>query len=1199
MRVRWLLAIVMTLLASRGAFGQAAPPPSRIAFGGAALDGWSGLKPAAGGAAILTIPGETSFRYPDGPRGFHNHGFRLENDGTVDWTGFYGPCFEIYLTDDREVELTVTLSAAAPNAPDKRVASVLGVAGAGWHSLALPWSAFAFDQAGNGFLRFGKGCSIAARFTGGGETDSIQLRNVRLLRAPVVALACDVRGKAAAREATANYQVQVSNCTDEPQAVALSFIRHGWEVMDAAVEPASLRLSPGEVQTVVVRVKVSDRVPPGGHERQVLQAIPNGNAAAAQHLSFITTSELAHPYVLHTAARWQEVRDKVRHYAWAETAQDAYLRAAENWNVPDVAKPPANDPNDNYGPFVFRTAEENNLLASAFSWELTGNRRHAEKVAQFLRRLSDPKIGYPQTLRTCNQSLVQEGHFFQHVAMAYDIILDADVLSDADRNQIEATFRLLLGTIERASENGSINNWNLSEDCGAFYCALAMQDLAAADRFFAGPAGIEDQLAKGTMDDGWWYECSISYNLWCASEFTQAALAYEPFGFNFRTAWVPAIYSPSVMLGAQLSGGNGVESPQPWMKGKPFGMDPTLCGPTRRPYRTITDLWNSLLPFIDYRGVMFGVNDSTESRVAGNRTEVSGQPFEIAYYAYRDPRYAAIVKLGGGQRDMLYGVGDLPQDTPQEFRANAYADNVGLAMLRSQTKGRPMRQQIHAALHYGTHGWAHGHFDRTDLLCLMRYGRSFWNPESVFYGYEPFMYKFFTQTSVNHNMVVVDQKMQQATPGERLLFYTGSHMQAAAVQTTARWSNPPYGGMVYDYVPVKTFEQKTWREGRYVPIPTTAPAYGTLSDFTEPVLQRRLMIVTDDYVLLADYLKGERPHTFDNLLQIKGFLGLEGGNEQFLRHDAQWNPDPLGSAQFVTDCNWYAVSAPAVARFAEWFGPGVDEEGSRSIGNEPGVLKLDVHSLWPPRQQIMVATAPEQHNTEKRLFYTVRGDGKTLAQGQFGAWILGQGNIDVPLDGVKRLELQTKTELSRRPTLFWAAARITLRDGTQVPLSHLPLKFHNVVPDKGVDVDYLGGPVKIAGNTYKDDVPAEPADARQPADVTVDLTRIDAVRLAAVIGSDYPPGDESQRRKTYAIRSHGIDAAFLTLIEPYEDQPVVKSASATGPGTLRVELTDGRVQQIDIQHLDGDGKSLSINLQETKGDQILGTEICNSATSNP
>ena len=182
MRVRWLLAIVIMLLASRGAFGESAPPPSRIELGGAALDGWSGLKPAAGGAAILAIPGEASFRYPDGPRGFHNHGFRLENDGAVDWTGFYGPHFEMCLADDREVELTVTLSAAAPNATDKGVVSVLRVAGAGWHGLTLPWSAFAFDQAGNSFLRFGKGCSIAARFTGGGA-GSIQLRNMRIVLA--------------------------------------------------------------------------------------------------------------------------------------------------------------------------------------------------------------------------------------------------------------------------------------------------------------------------------------------------------------------------------------------------------------------------------------------------------------------------------------------------------------------------------------------------------------------------------------------------------------------------------------------------------------------------------------------------------------------------------------------------------------------------------------------------------------------------------------------------------------------------------------------------------------------------------------------------------------------------------------------------------------------------------------------------------
>jgi hypothetical protein len=122
---------------------------------------------------------------------------------------------------------------------------------------------------------------------------------------------------------------------------------------------------------------------------------------------------------------------------------------------------------------------------------------------------------------------------------------------------------------------------------------------------------------------------------------------------------------------------------------------------------------------------------------------------------------------------------------------------------------------------------------------------------------------------------------------------------------------------------------------------------------------------------------------------LKDFPGLDAPGKQFLRHTAQWNSDPVGSAQFVTDCDGYSAPAPAVARFAERWDPGVDNEDSRSTGNADGVLKLDVHSLWPPRQAIIIATASEQHDTEKRLFYTVRGDGKTLADGKFDAWILG------------------------------------------------------------------------------------------------------------------------------------------------------------------------------------------------------------------
>ena len=751
-----------------------------------------GLKPGA----VIAFSGGTVLREPDGPRGQYKHGFRVYNDSAAEWQDFYGVRFEVKLPDAQEVELTATIQRAPRGAsPETPVNGTVRVSGKGWHTVTLPWSAFQFDQAGHGFLKYVKEFKIAAKFPDGKPAKKIQLKNVRVIKAPAVALECDVRGKAAPQNGSVEYEVRVGNCTHTPQAVTLNFVRYGWEEMVSTVEPDSLQLAPGESRSVKLTVTIPDRVPPGGHEGQVLQAIGNGDAATATQLKFITTSELPHPYIFHTAARWQEVRDKVAKFDWAKAAQADIVRRAENWRVPEIADP-AKAPDDTYGPYLFATRNEDDFLACAYAWQLTRDTNAAQKVALFLRRLSDPTNGYPATFRACNQSLVQEGGFFQHIAMAYDMILDSGALTATDRRQIENTFRMFMETIERESDHGAINNWNLSEDCGAFYCSLAMQDLAAAQRWFAGPSGICDQLEKGVMDDGWWYECSISYNMWCASEFTQVGLAYAPFGVNFLDLKLPANFSPKALLKAELSGGV-VGGTTPEEQRKPFGMDPDIYGPNTRPYRDIRMMWDSLLPFIDYRGVMFGVNDSTENKVTGPRYEIGGaSPFELAYYAYRDPAYAALVKLGD-KRDLLYAVPELPANTPEKFRESAFADNVGLAMLRSQTTNRPIREQIQATLHYGTHGWAHGHYDRTDLLSLMRYGRSFWNPESVFWVYEPFMYKFYCQCSVNHNMVVVDEKMQEADAWRTAPF---SHRRRdagdrrpdrhalVAIRPTAAWS---------------------------------------------------------------------------------------------------------------------------------------------------------------------------------------------------------------------------------------------------------------------------------------------------------------------------------------------------------------------------------------------------------------------------
>ena len=258
----------------------------------------------------------------------------------------------------------------------------------------------------------------------------------------------------------------------------------------------------------------------------------------------------------------------------------------------------------------------------------------------------------------------------------------------------------------------------------------------------------------------------------------------------------------------------------------------------------------------------------------------------------------------------------------------------------------------------------------------------------------------------------------------------------------------------------------------------------------------------------------------------------------------------------MTDCDWYSAAAPAVSRFTERWGPGADNEGSRSLGNEDGVLKLAVHTPWPPPQQIMVATAPEMFPVEKRLFYTVRGDGKVLAEGKFGAWILGSADIDVPLDGVKQLELETRTELSKQPTLFWANARVVTKDDKEIPLGELQnivaadvsprtseesqrrltsaatsllrVAFENIAQPNEAGKDFFGGPVKIVGNEYKIATSAQPTtNAESCALICPALVRCDSSPRSAEIsrwatrpsGGKFSPCAHPLRKKRASSRS--------------------------------------------------------------------------------
>ena len=104
---------------------------------------------------------------------------------------------------------------------------------------------------------------------------------------------------------------------------------------------------------------------------------------------------------------------------------------------------------------------------------------------------------------------------------------------------IEKTFRLYIHRCIEGNQRGGIGNWNIADITGAIYCALALQDFNLLETLMEMPTGINAQISHGVIGDGWWYECSVGYNLWVAVEFSEIAITLEPWGENLKDKQFP------------------------------------------------------------------------------------------------------------------------------------------------------------------------------------------------------------------------------------------------------------------------------------------------------------------------------------------------------------------------------------------------------------------------------------------------------------------------------------------------------------------------------------------------------------------------------------------------------------------------------------------------------------------------------------
>lgn len=1105
----------------------------------------------------------TTFRYKEANngKGRCSYGFDYKNESAFDAFRWYGFRLNVETVEEQSI---VDIRAGFYSGIE--VSHRLYFASAGIHEVDVKLTDFDLESSKSNLWRELVEISV--------DGNSV-FHSLELIRQKSIYISTDIAGKSGDVGEDIFYNLQVFNCTEENLAISIKQCIEGWESLYPDINPKEFILPGNGVQDVQVTVKIHDYMVAGCHEVTKLRFIPNGDSSAAVEQELYTMCKLEYPYIYHNKDGWQQVKEKIKKFDKFTPAYNQIIKDADSWEV----KPPVEERD-----YCYNTREEHYIMSCAYGYSLTSKIEYAHKIAKFFRYFIDEEKGYPYKKKGCSQSYVQEGHFFQHLAIGYEIIHDSGVLRDEDHKGIERCFRIYMEILDWHIMNGHISNWILSELTGAVYCAMVLQDMERVQRFVFGPQGSIDELKRGAFNDGWWYECSVGYNIWVSSMFLHTARALLPFGINILHTHFQIPYNKEVS--ASYPGQKTLIR---------FGMYNEKWGGIQKNYICIKDLFDAVIPFLDYRGVLFGINDSAEKKITGVHF---GSTFDLAYTYYKDPAYIPVIQLFD-EEDPIFGHGVLPSTKNQLGKGNAYADNIGIAMLRSNTPDREIREQIQAVLRYGSHGYAHGHYDRTELLSLMRYGRNFFNPEHVWWGYGNFMYKFYVQNSITKNMVNVDEKMQLPADSKRLLFYSGSSMQATAVTTTSRWSYPPYGGMVYDSN--ETLEERCEWNGCSLPVIDNGPSYGELTECTEPIKQTRVMVVMDDYIILFDYLKGEEEHTYENLLQIKGFQGLHAGDAiskvEYIEHTGQKTTNPISDSQFVTDCNWYKVKGTSLARFSTVYGPGEDMRGTRSEFNEPGVLNMDVYTAWPKQSVQMDGLVAEDHGIHIPFSYQIIQDGVCKQEDKSNGWILGSLNCDLDITGAENLEIavfcgslynEQRYPFKAKQGLFWGEAYVICDDGRRIDLVDMELSYENVDQGYGFGKDYEDGRVLITGVEYKNAIPTSPVDHDSPGVIKVNLSNLNPVRFVGRIGADGFPGDESQRRRTYAVRTKGNIARYITVIEPFENKKQVLLVEGNDENTVKVCLKQGIQQIVRIEGIEEE--QIAISMKEYSNGQLVGEE---------
>jgi len=373
-------------------------------------------------------------------------------------------------------------------------------------------------------------------------------------------------------------------------------------------------------------------------------------------------------------------------------------------------------------------------LQLAWAFAFTGEPQYAAAVQRILLKYADDYPGYPARKdrwgrtgflaqlggRRYAQSLDEAVGVIQ-LAKAYDLTRSASVWNDRQRQHVEKQFfRLTAETLLYA--NRDINNHQTWYNAGLMAIGSVLADKELIDKVLTMRGGFHDQLRRSVGSDGLWYE---------------GTMAYHNYALQAMIEIVDAGRRLELPLHQELRFRKMIEAPL--QCAYPNGQFPAI-------------------------------NDSDPTFLSS----FNGS-FLWAWEIYREPVFAQAY-AGGDLNRLRKLLGPDAQVQPYLESRSINLPDAGLAILR---RGQGA-DAICVMVDHGSHGGAHGHYDKLNVVLFANGREWLLDPGRLTYSHKE--YHTWVKHTAAHNTVTLGGRSQAAATGKLLWFQTEKDFPACATQ---------------------------------------------------------------------------------------------------------------------------------------------------------------------------------------------------------------------------------------------------------------------------------------------------------------------------------------------------------------------------------------------------------------------------------